>query len=192
MVEPPFDPPAGRRVRRWSAWRVAPIRHGAPRQTRHDRSILGLRLDGVVDDFIGRLPHRGRRRRRGGGRRPAVLVEIDTPGGLGSSMDQITDAFLASDVPVICYVAPSGARAASAGAFILLSCPVAAMAPATNVGASTPIGLDGGDLSNKVRNDAAAKARALAAAVRTRRRDRRERSSPKPRASPPRRRSRRT
>src|SRR5207247_6182320 len=88
--------------------------------------------------------------------------------GLGSSMTQITQSFLASTIPVIAYVAPSGARAASAGAFILLSAPVAAMAPATNVGASTPIGLSGGDitgtLGEKVKNDATANIRSLAQA----------------------------
>ena len=92
----------------------------------------------------------------------AVLITIDTPGGLGSSMDQIDEAILGSAVPVIGYVAPSGARAASAGAFVLMSSPVAAMAPGTNVGASTPIGLSGGDLANKVTNDAAASMRKLA------------------------------
>ena len=79
----------------------------------------------------------------------AVLLTIDTPGGLGSSMDEIDEAILNSAVPVIGYVAPSGARAASAGAFVLMSSPVAAMAPGTNVGASTPIGLSGGDLSER-------------------------------------------
>ena len=63
---------------------------------------------------------------------------------------------------MIGYVSPIGARAASAGAFILLSCPVAAMAPGTNVGASTPIGLSGGDLAKKVQNDAQASIRKLA------------------------------
>ena len=92
----------------------------------------------------------------------AVLITIDTPGGLGSSMDEIDEAILGSAVPVIGYVAPSGARAASAGAFVLMSSPVAAMAPGTNVGASTPIGLSGGDLADKVTNDAAASMRKLA------------------------------
>src|SRR5204862_5540625 len=91
----------------------------------------------------------------------AVVIEIDTPGGLDSSMRQITQGILNATIPVACYVSPSGARAASAGAFILESCPVAAMAPGTNVGAATPIGLSGGDLASKIANDAAAYMRTL-------------------------------
>ena len=63
---------------------------------------------------------------------------------------------------MICYVSPQGARAASAGAFVLLSCPVAAMAPGTNVGAATPVGLSGAIGSDKAVNDAAAYIRSLA------------------------------
>jgi membrane-bound serine protease (ClpP class) len=123
--------------------------------------IVTVALDGVVDPIIADHITATIARAEGDGAE-AVLLTIDTPGGLGSSMDQIDEAILNSSIPVIGYVSPSGARAASAGAFILLSCPVAAMAPGTNVGASTPIGLSGGDLSDKVTNDAAAKMRAIA------------------------------
>jgi membrane-bound serine protease (ClpP class) len=96
----------------------------------------------------------------------AVLLRIDTPGGLDDSMRQIIQAELASKVPVIAYVAPNGARAASAGVFIVEASDLAAMAPQTNIGSSTPVGLGqdlpSGDLKNKIVNDAAARIRALA------------------------------
>src|SRR5206468_7509840 len=92
----------------------------------------------------------------------AVLLVIDTPGGLDSSMRHIVQATLGSKVPVICYTAPSGARAASAGTFIMLACPVNAMAPGTNIGAAHPVGVAGAIEQDKVTNDAAAFIRSLA------------------------------
>jgi membrane-bound serine protease (ClpP class) len=90
----------------------------------------------------------------------AVVIEMDTPGGLGSSMRAIVKGILAAKIPVIVYVAPSGASADSAGAVIGMSADVLAMAPQTNIGSSTPISIGGEDISKdlrrKVVNDAAA------------------------------------
>ncbi|MGH2680025.1 MAG: NfeD family protein [Actinomycetota bacterium] len=93
----------------------------------------------------------------------ALLVELDTPGGLDTSMRDIIQSFLNARVPVIVYVSPQGARAASAGALITLASHVAAMAPGTSIGAATPIGGQGGeDLEQKVIEDAASYAESIA------------------------------
>ncbi|HYZ19990.1 MAG TPA: nodulation protein NfeD [Gaiellaceae bacterium] len=96
----------------------------------------------------------------------AVVILLDTPGGLGSSMTKIYKKELASRIPVIVYVSPDGARAASAGVWIGQAGDILAMAPQTNIGSSTPISVGGEDiqkdLRRKVVNDAAASLRALA------------------------------
>lgn len=92
----------------------------------------------------------------------ALVVRLDTPGGLDTSMRSIVQRFLAAEVPVVVYVSPDGARAASAGAIITFAAHVAAMAPGTAIGASTPVDLEGGDVARKVVNDAAAFAESIA------------------------------
>ncbi len=98
----------------------------------------------------------------------AVVILLDTPGGLSDSMREIYQKELASRVPVIVYVSPDGARAASAGVWIAQAADVLAMSPVSNIGSSTPIDASGqnlgSDLRRKVVNDAAASLRALAAA----------------------------
>ncbi|MGH9841369.1 MAG: NfeD family protein [Blastocatellia bacterium] len=96
----------------------------------------------------------------------ALIITLDTPGGLETSMREIVSRIIASRVPVIVYVAPSGSRAASAGFVILLSADLAAMAPGTATGAAHPVLIGGGEMSKtmteKVVNDAAAYVRSLA------------------------------
>jgi membrane-bound serine protease (ClpP class) len=96
----------------------------------------------------------------------AVVIRLDTPGGLITSMNDIVKRILSSEVPVIVYVSPQGGQAASAGTFITMAAHVAAMAPATRIGAATPVGTSGeeiqGPLGDKVTNDAAEQIRALA------------------------------
>jgi membrane-bound serine protease (ClpP class) len=98
--------------------------------------------------------------------RKAVVVQLDTPGGLDTSMRIIIKAINASTVPVIVFVAPSGSRAASAGTFITLAAHVAAMAPGTNIGSAHPVSMGGGEMDEemkkKVENDAAAYIRSIA------------------------------
>ena len=110
---------------------------------------IGAALDAAADDDA-----------------PLAIIRIDTPGGLDSSMREIVKDIIAAPMPVVVYVSPDGARAASAGAFITESADVAAMAPQTNIGSASAVDAGGGDiggtLGRKIENDAAAFIRALA------------------------------
>jgi membrane-bound serine protease (ClpP class) len=101
-----------------------------------------LDVDGVIGpamaDYVVRELHAATPERDG-----VIVLRMNTPGGLDTSMRQIISAILASPVPVVTYVAPSGARAASAGTYIAYASAVAAMAPGTNIGAATPVQLGG-------------------------------------------------
>ena len=96
----------------------------------------------------------------------ALVIELNTPGGLDEPMRDIITEILNSEVPVIVYVSPAGSRAASAGAFITLSGHIAAMAPGTNIGAAHPVGAGGKEIdktmSAKVINDMVAQAKSVA------------------------------
>lgn len=132
----------------------------------HERDAIHiLTADSEVNPVMARYIDRGIDEAERTGAR-AVVIRLDTPGGLSTSMEQIVKRIQSSRVPVIVYVSPSGGKAASAGTFITMSAHVAAMAPGTRIGAATPINAGGGDiegdLGNKVRNDAAAYARSIA------------------------------
>jgi membrane-bound serine protease (ClpP class) len=130
--------------------------------TAQGSTVLVTRVDGTITPVIAdHLADGVAAADRDG--HAAYLVELDTPGGLDTSMREIIKAFLGAHVPVIVYVTPSGARAASAGALITMAANVAAMAPGTTIGAATPVALQGGEISDKVLNDAAAFAETVAA-----------------------------
>jgi membrane-bound serine protease (ClpP class) len=126
--------------------------------------VATIKLDGVISPVTVRLVETALARAQAD--RAAVLViELDTPGGLERSMRVICQRLLNAELPVIVYVAPTGARAASAGVFITMAAHVAAMAPATNIGAAHPVALSGGvdkESMKKIENDSAAFARTIA------------------------------
>lgn len=123
--------------------------------------VLVAEVDGAITPVVADFLTDGVDAAEQGGYQ-ALVVELNTPGGLDSSMRKIVQKFIAAEVPVIVYVSPQGSRAASAGAIITSAAHVAAMAPATAIGASTPVDLEGGDLDRKVINDAAAYAESIA------------------------------
>ncbi len=128
----------------WSAWGASPggSEDAPSRPQEHERIILVLQYHGVIGPAAANYFQHGLDAAR---RRNAQLLvfELDTPGGLESSMRDIVKAILNSPIPVATWVAPSGARAASAGTYILYASPIAAMAPASNLGAATPIAVGG-------------------------------------------------
>lgn len=129
------------------------------------KPVVVMQMDGMIAqpnmDYMARALNHAR-----GIDAEALVIELNTPGGLMDAMQQMVSAILSSDIPVIVYVAPQGAKAASAGVFILLASHVAAMAPGTVVGSAHPVDSSGGDLGGdmraKVTNFAASYIRAIA------------------------------
>jgi membrane-bound serine protease (ClpP class) len=126
--------------------------------------VASIEMDGAITPVTVRLLTMALDRAQSEGAQ-ALIVQLNTPGGLERSMRSMVQTILGSPIPVIVYVAPTGARAASAGVFITMAAHVAAMAPATNIGAAHPVAVGGSldkEMSKKVENDAAAFARSIA------------------------------
>jgi membrane-bound serine protease (ClpP class) len=127
--------------------------------------VLRIRVEGVIQPVAAEFVKDAVAQADAEGA-AALVVELSTPGGLSESTREITTALSSAATPVVVYVAPSGAQAASAGFYILMAADVAAMAPGTNTGAAHPVGGSGedipGTLGKKVEQDAAANVRSLA------------------------------
>jgi membrane-bound serine protease (ClpP class) len=139
---------------------AGPVRAAGP-------AVIVLPTTGEVDGVMAQYLADGiaRAEREGA---PAVLVELNTPGGRLDATQKITGAFLEASVPVIVWVSPAGGRAASAGTFMTLAANLSYMAPGTNIGAASPVGSGGqdigGTLGEKIKNDAIANISAIAQA----------------------------
>ncbi len=128
------------------------------------RDVMVITIDGVINpvaaEYIAKKIKVANEKKV-----EALVIELDTPGGLDTSMRKIVKDIIGSEVPVVVYVSPSGSRAASAGVFITLAAHIAAMAPGTNIGAAHPVGI--GEkmdkvMAEKATNDAAAYIKSLA------------------------------
>jgi len=131
--------------------------------------IVVVRIDGPINPVVGEFVA-GEITQANGAAAELIVIQMNTPGGLDTSMRQIIRAIENSEIPVVSYVSPGGSRAASAGTFITIASHIAAMAPGTNIGAAHPVNLMGGGgggeqaktMEEKVVNDASAYIRSLA------------------------------
>lgn len=128
------------------------------------KTVMVITVNGVINpvsaEFIGKSILKANEKKC-----EALVIELDTPGGLDASMRTIVKDIIGSEVPVVIYVSPSGSRAASAGVFLTLAAHVAAMAPGTNIGAAHPVGVGekmDKTMAEKATNDAAAYIKSLA------------------------------
>jgi membrane-bound serine protease (ClpP class) len=137
----------------------------AARASAAPQPVATIEIEGVISPVTLRLVGLAIDRAQAE-RAQALIIQLDTPGGLERSMRAIVQRMMNAEVPVVVYVAPTGARAASAGVFITMAAHVAAMAPATNIGAASPVMVGGGTadktMMKKIENDAAAFIRTVA------------------------------
>jgi membrane-bound serine protease (ClpP class) len=128
--------------------------------------IYTLRVDGPIDSLLEEYVVNSFKKIQKAGNARLIIIEMDTPGGYDTSMRAIIKTMLNSEIPCAVYVSPQGARAASAGFFIMLAADIAAMAPGTNTGAAHPVSVTGGDIEktmkDKITNDAVAYIKTLA------------------------------
>jgi membrane-bound serine protease (ClpP class) len=148
------------RVARYAAGLLILMTLSMPSSAEVLKIVINDTIHPIADEYIGRALAQAQAQKA-----QALLIEINTPGGLVDSTRHIIEKILASPVPVIIYVTPSGSRAASAGFFILEAADVAAMAPGTNTGAAHPVMIGGGKIDDvmkeKMENDSAALMRSV-------------------------------
>jgi len=128
-------------------------------------NVVVITVHGAIDPIVAQYVKRGIRTAAGDGAQ-CMIIEMDTPGGLDVPMREIVKAILAAPLPIVTYVSPNGARAASAGLFIAYACSIIAMAPSTNIGAAHPVSSSSAEempetLNEKAVNDAVAYLTAL-------------------------------
>jgi membrane-bound serine protease (ClpP class) len=128
--------------------------------------IYTLRVDGPIDSLLEEYMVNSFKTIQKAGNASLIIIEMDTPGGYDTSMRAIIKVMMNAEIPCAVYVSPQGARAASAGFFIMLAADIAAMAPGTNTGAAHPVSVTGSDIEKnmkeKITNDAAAYIKTLA------------------------------